>query len=97
MVAAAAVAGRPGPDARGGAGPAGPHVAKPVTPDKFGEIDCIGLSPIQRPVKPDLACADPRGLSIRGGRFYDNGHYIGYGEPPCASCPIGRARATTSR
>lgn len=52
-----------------------------VAPNKFGEIDCNGLSPIQHPVKPDMACADPRGPSRSGGRFYENGHYIGHDEP----------------
>jgi hypothetical protein len=50
-----------------------------VKPNAVGEIDCNGLSPIQRPVKPDIACADPRGSW--GGRFYENGHYIGHDEP----------------
>jgi hypothetical protein len=50
-----------------------------VRPDAIGEIDCNGLSPIQRPVKPDLACADVGGSW--GGRFYENGHYIGHDEP----------------
>ena len=48
-------------------------------PNAVGELDCNGLSPIQRPAKPDLACADPRGSY--GGRFYENGHYIGHDEP----------------
>jgi hypothetical protein len=50
-----------------------------VRPNAVGELDCNGLSPIQRPVKDDLACADPRGSY--GGRFYENGHYIGHDEP----------------
>ncbi len=53
--------------------------ARTVQPNPFGELDCNGLSPIQRPVKADLACADPRGDD--GGRFYENGHYIGHDEP----------------
>jgi hypothetical protein len=48
-------------------------------PNAVGGLDCNGLSPIQRPVKADLACADPRGP--RGGRFSENGHYIGHDEP----------------
>jgi len=55
-----------------------PHPAG-VRPNAVGELDCNGLSPIQRPVKPNLVCADPRGPY--GGRFYDNGHYIGHDEP----------------
>ena len=50
-----------------------------VRPGATGEIDCNGLSPIQRPVKPDMACADIRGGD--GGRFSENGHYIGHDEP----------------
>jgi hypothetical protein len=50
-----------------------------VRPIAVGELDCNGLSPIQRPVKPGLVCADPRGPD--GGGFYDNGHYIGHDEP----------------
>jgi hypothetical protein len=50
-----------------------------VRPRPVGELDCNGLSPIQRPVKQGLMCADPRGSD--GGRFYDNGHYIGHDEP----------------
>src|SRR5262249_7024873 len=63
---------------------AGPHPpagvrSAGVRPDQAGELDCNGLSPIQRPVKPNLACADPRGPA--GGRAYENGHYIGHDEP----------------
>jgi hypothetical protein len=50
-----------------------------VRPNAVGELDCNGFSPIQRPAKPGLVCADPRGPD--GGRFYDNGHYIGHDEP----------------
>jgi hypothetical protein len=46
---------------------------------KTGELDCNGLSPIQKPLRPTMACADPRGSW--GGRFYENGHYIGHDEP----------------
>src|SRR5215472_14657277 len=50
-----------------------------VRPRAVGELDCNGLSPIQRPVKPAVMCLDPRGPG--GGRFEDNGHYIGHDEP----------------
>jgi hypothetical protein len=50
-----------------------------VRPNKIGELDCNGFSPIQRTAKPDLACADPHGPD--GGRFLDHGHYIGHDEP----------------
>src|SRR5215469_2398095 len=32
-----------------------------IRPGRIGEIDCNGLSPIQRPVKANLVCADSRG------------------------------------
>ncbi len=60
----------------------GAHAARasaPVAPRASGELDCNGLSPIQKPVRPGMMCADPRGSW--GGRFYDNGHYIGHDEP----------------
>src|SRR5215469_16179104 len=50
-----------------------------VRPNKIGGLDCNGLSPVQRPAKADLACADPHGGD--GGRFEENGHYIGHDEP----------------
>ncbi len=60
--------------------PAGAAAASgAVAPRKTGEIDCNGLSPVQKPVKSVLMCADPRGSW--GGRFYENGHYIGHDEP----------------
>ncbi len=63
------------------AAPAPRHAAVMVAPNKTGGLDCNGLSPIQHPVKADMACADPRGPSIWGGRFFENGHYIGHDEP----------------
>jgi hypothetical protein len=50
-----------------------------IKPRSVGELDCNGLSPIQRPVKGAVMCKDPRGSW--GGRFYENGHYIGHDEP----------------
>ena len=50
-----------------------------VQPRSVGELDCNGLSPVQRPVKSTIPCIDPRGSD--GGRFSDNGHYIGHDEP----------------
>jgi hypothetical protein len=50
-----------------------------VAPHKVGELDCNGLSKIQKPVKNVLMCLDPRGTE--DGRFEDNGHYIGHDEP----------------
>jgi hypothetical protein len=51
----------------------------PVRPRAAGELDCNGLSPIQRPVKAAVMCADPRGSDE--GRLYEHGHYIGHDEP----------------
>ena len=57
------------------------------TPGAFGEVDCNGRSPIQKPIRPALACADVRGFAgidnayTWGGHFYDNGVYIGHDEP----------------
>jgi len=50
-----------------------------VAPAKAGSLDCNGFSRIQRPVKLTGICTDPKGYD--GGRFYDNGHYIGHDEP----------------
>ncbi len=50
-----------------------------VAPRAVGELDCNGLSPIQKPVKNVLMCADPRGTW--DDRFYENDHYIGHDEP----------------
>jgi hypothetical protein len=69
-LAASAAAGRPA---------AAAHPNTGVAPRATGGLDCNGLSPIQRPVKVTLACADPRGSDK--GRFTDNGRYIGHDEP----------------
>jgi hypothetical protein len=44
-----------------------------------GNLDCNGFSAIQKPLRPQQRCTDIRGLN--GGRFEDNGHYIGHDEP----------------
>jgi hypothetical protein len=49
-----------------------------VKPNAIGALDCNGLSPIQKPVKLNAVCSDPRGYD---GRFYDNGRYVGHDEP----------------
>ncbi|MGE5132641.1 MAG: hypothetical protein ACM32E_06985 [Gemmatimonadota bacterium] len=54
---------------------------KSVKPNKLGELDCNGWSPIQQPVRRTMACTDPHGSAATGGRFYDNGWYIGHDEP----------------
>jgi hypothetical protein len=56
-----------------------PATSPGIAPRATGELDCNGLSPIQRPVKPTMPCAHPRGGDE--GRFSDNGHYIGHDEP----------------
>jgi hypothetical protein len=53
------------------------HSAAQFAP--VGGLDCNGFSKIQKPLRPQDSCADPKGLW--GGRFYDNGHYIGHDEP----------------
>jgi hypothetical protein len=69
-----------GAPARAAGAPAHATAAGPaVKPRKTGEIDCNGLSPLQKPVRETIACADPRGSW--GGRFYENGRYIGHDEP----------------
>ena len=69
VVAVAASAGTAG--AAGG----GSH----VMPNRLGEIDCNGFSPIQKSVKPTMLCADP---SLPGpSRLEDHDHYIGHDEP----------------
>jgi hypothetical protein len=44
-----------------------------------GGLDCNGFSPISKNVRTYMACTDPHGQN--GGRFYDNGWYIGHDEP----------------
>ena len=55
------------------------QAATAVSPRPAGELDCNGLSPIQRAVKSSLPCLDPRGPG--NSRFEDNEHYIGHDEP----------------
>ena len=55
--------------------------AASVAPNKVGSLDCNGKSPIQSPVRIDLACADPHNPSEDDNRFEDNGTYIGHDEP----------------
>src|SRR5579875_11425 len=66
-----------------GASPA----AAATAPAAYGELDCNGHSPIKQSIKLTFACADIRGFANEdnantwGGRFYDNGYYIGHDEP----------------
>jgi hypothetical protein len=52
------------------------------TPAARGELDCNGFSTVQKELRASL-CADISGAvkGSWGGRFYDNGHYIGHDEP----------------
>ena len=50
-----------------------------VAPNRYGEIDCNGLSLIQQPVRMTMPCADP--VAYGGYRVTDNGRYIGHDEP----------------
>ena len=56
------------------------------TPAPSGELDCNGYSPVQKPVRAG-ECTDIRGIqgvdnsNTWGGKFYDNGVYIGHDEP----------------
>ena len=59
--------------------PAVARSAGGVAPKASGGLDCNGLSPIQKPVKPTMVCADPRTSPHQ--RFEDNDHYIGHDEP----------------
>jgi hypothetical protein len=60
--------------------------AASYTPAPTGELDCNGDSPVQKPVR-EANCTDIRGLlgvdnqNTWGGKFYDNGVYIGHDEP----------------
>jgi hypothetical protein len=56
------------------------QAAHAVRPRSIGELDCNGLSSMQRPVKSAIPCIDPR-ASDSDGQFYDNGHYVGHDEP----------------
>ncbi len=54
-------------------------VTCPAAPKAVGGgLDCNGWSPVSTNVKP-LPCTDLHGAN--GGRFYDNGWYIGHDEP----------------
>lgn len=44
-----------------------------------GGLDCNGWSHLSPSIKKTLPCADPHGPN--GGRFYDNGWYVGHDEP----------------
>ena len=48
-----------------------------------GNLDCNGFSKIQKPLRPQMTCADLKG-EYGQSRFYDNGRYIGHDEPSVA-------------
>jgi hypothetical protein len=52
-----------------------------VAPNAYGGLDCNGLSPIQHPIRANLACADVHDASESDGRFEENDTYIGHDEP----------------
>ena len=68
-------------------GSAGSAAAGTLKPSSFGELDCNGQSTQQASVNLRLNCTDIRGFdntwnpNTWGGRFYDNGRYIGHDEP----------------
>jgi hypothetical protein len=57
-----------------------------IKPAATGELDCNGESPTQHSVRA-ATCTDIKGIlgvdnqNTWGGKFYDNGHYIGHDEP----------------
>jgi hypothetical protein len=71
------------------------------TPRKFGELDCNGKSTVQKSVRKTMLCTDVRGFAgidnrnTWGGRFYDNGLYIGHDEPDMTFLSEGRGPGTT--
>jgi hypothetical protein len=58
-----------------------------VKPHSVGGLDCNGVSPVQKTLLVPNACTDIKGMYgldnkfTWGGRFYDNGRYIGHDEP----------------
>jgi hypothetical protein len=61
--------------------------AATVAPHAVGALDCNMMSPIQKPITGAKACTDIKGMlgvdnkNTWGGKFYDNGRYIGHDEP----------------
>ena len=67
--------------------PGGAPAASAATPSSYapaarGELDCNGFSTAQKEVRANL-CTDISGAikGAWGGKYYDNGHYIGHDEP----------------
>ncbi len=57
-----------------------------LKPSTVGELDCNGYSPAQKSLRA-MTCTDIKGIAgvdnqnTWGGKFYDNGQYIGHDEP----------------
>ncbi|MFZ0180919.1 MAG: hypothetical protein WAL84_13765 [Candidatus Dormiibacterota bacterium] len=57
-----------------------------LKPSAAGELDCNGYSPAQKSLRA-MTCTDIKGVAgidnqnTWGGKFYDNGQYIGHDEP----------------
>ena len=84
--ASAAHVAKPAPTYKPEAG-GSPQTAKAWTkPNAIGGLDCNGVSPTQKTVN-NKVCTDIKGINgvnnsnTWGGRFYDNGRYIGHDEP----------------
>jgi hypothetical protein len=58
-----------------------------IKPRAVGNLDCNLMSAVQKTLLIDNACTDIKGIygidnkNTWGGRFYDNGRYIGHDEP----------------
>src|SRR5487761_134179 len=73
-----------------GVGASGPVAASTksgaLKPSAAGELDCNGYSPAQKSLRA-MTCTDIKGVAgidnqnTWGGKFYDNGQYIGHDEP----------------
>jgi hypothetical protein len=63
------------------ASPAQGYTYSGVAPNKYGGLDCNGLSRIQKSSHPAGICVDIRNPKADDGRFWDNGRYIGHDEP----------------
>jgi hypothetical protein len=88
-----------------GAAAAAPAAAKSapftIKPAASGGLDCNGFSPAQKTILGAATCTDIKGGTVNnkntwGGRFYDNGHYIGHDEPNVGFFSNRKGRVTTS-
>ncbi len=67
-----------------------PGASAGVAPGAFGGIACNGYSPIQKPLRVNVACRDLNNPRESDDRFWDGSHYIGHDEPISTS-PTSRA------